>query len=230
MNILLLGAENQKRSKLGSALSRSGFAVDVAATGNAEARLSTDKPYALILLDAAPPETTRAAIDSVRRMTSAPLLVLTGRDRLAGRVEGPALGTTEYLAGPYAMDALLTRAWALTSCEESPDAALLRLADLAIDRKRGKAIRRGVDLSLSATLFELLDVLMAHRGHVMSRARLINAVWGSRPTHQRDNLVTLAILRLRQRLDDPFELKLIHTVHRKGYVLEIRNDHHLGSG
>jgi two-component system copper resistance phosphate regulon response regulator CusR len=157
-------------------------------------------------------------------MTSAPLLVLTGRGRLADRVEGLAPGAIEYLAGPCAMDDLLTRAWALTSRDESPDAALLRLADLAIDRKRGKAIRQGMDLRLSATLFELLDVLVAHRGHVMSRARLIGSVWGARANHQHDNLVTLAILRLRQRLDDPFDLKLIHTVHRKGYVLELRSD------
>jgi|GEM_PF-6948283 two-component system copper resistance phosphate regulon response regulator CusR len=230
MNILLLGAENQMRSKLGSALWRSGFAVDVADPATAGSQLSTGKPYAMILLDVAPLEVTQATIDSVRRTSSAPLLVLTGRDRPEGRVEELAPGATEYLAGPYAMDDLLTRAWALTSRDESPDAALLRLADLAIDRKRGKAIRRGMDLSLSATLFELLDVLMAHRGHVMSRARLIHAVWGSRATHQHDNLVTLAILRLRQRLDDPFDLKLIHTVHRQGYVLEIRNDHYLGSG
>ncbi|MGJ7505770.1 MULTISPECIES: winged helix-turn-helix domain-containing protein [unclassified Variovorax] len=230
MNVLLLGAETQTRNKLGSALGRSGFTVDVAGPGDAESRLSAGKPYALVLLDAAPPTATRAAIGAVRRMTSAPLLVLTERDRLADHFEGLALDATEYLAGPYAIEDLLTRAWALTSRDESPDAALLRLADLAIDRKRGKAIRQGMDLSLSATLFELLDVLMAHRGHVMSRARLISAVWGARASHQHDNLVTLAILRLRQRLDDPFDLKLIHTVHRKGYVLEIRNDHYLGSG
>jgi two-component system copper resistance phosphate regulon response regulator CusR len=225
MNILLLRTENQVHSQLGSALWRSGFAVDVADPDAAGSQLSTGKPYALILLDVAPPETTQAAIRSVRRMTSAPLLVLTGRDRPTGCVEGCARGATEFLARPYAMDDLLTRAWALTSRDESPDITLLRLADLAIDRKHGKAIRRGTDLGLSATLFELLDVLMAHRGHVMSRPRLIDAVWGSGANHRHDNLVTLAILRLRQRLDDPFDLKLIHTVHRKGYVLEVRNDH-----
>lgn len=230
MTILLLGAENQTRSKLRSALWRSGFAVEVADIGDAESRLSAGKPYALILLDAAPPEKTQAAISSVRDMSSAPLLVLTGPDQLTGRIEGLALGASEYLVEPYAIDDLLTRAWEVTSRDERPDTALLRLADLAIDRKRGKAFRQGVDLRLSSTLFELLDVLVTHRGHVMSRARLINAVWGARASHQHDNLVTLAILRLRQRLDDPFELKLIHTVHRKGYVLEIRDDHYLGSG
>ncbi|MGJ7582928.1 winged helix-turn-helix domain-containing protein, partial [Variovorax sp. RHLX14] len=92
------------------------------------------------------------------------------------------------------MDDLLTRAWALTSRDESPDAALLRLADLAIDRKRGKAIRQGMDLRLSATLFELLDALMARRGQVLSRAELIKAVWGA-STGERDNMVTVGILR-----------------------------------
>jgi two-component system copper resistance phosphate regulon response regulator CusR len=203
MNILLLGADHQKRNRLGSALCRSGFAVDAASPGDAEWRLSTGKPYALVVLDVAPPAATQAAITSVRRMTGAPLLVL---------------------AEPCAMDDFLARAWALTSRDDSADGALLRLADLAIDRKRGKALRHGMDLGLSATLFELLDVLMAHRGRVMSRAGLIKAVWGSSVHHQRDNIVTVAILRLRQKLDDPFDLKLIHTVHRKGYVLEVRHD------
>ena len=224
MNILLLASENQTRNKLGSALWRSGFAVDVAGPGDAEARLSTGKPYALVLLDAVAPTATQAALVSVRRMTSAPLLVLTGPDHPAGPFEGLAPGAIDYLPEPYAMADFLARAWALTSRDESPDAALLRLADLAIDRQRGKALRQGMDLGLSATLFELLDVLMTHRGRVMSRAGLIKAVWGSNADQQRDNIVTVAILRLRQRLDDPFDLKLIHTVHRKGYVLELRND------
>lgn len=84
--------------------------------------------------------------------------------------------------------------------------------------------RAAIRAAISATLFEFLDVLMAHRGRVMSRAGLIKAVWGSSAHHQRDNIVTVAILRLRQKLDDPFDLKLIHTVHRKGYVLEVRHD------
>ncbi|MGJ7527492.1 winged helix-turn-helix domain-containing protein [Variovorax sp. GB1P17] len=223
MNILLLGAESRTRATLGSALWRSGFAVDVADPDDADARLSAGKPYALVLLDLAPPAATQAAIASVRRMTSTPLLVLTERGLSANGFEGLAPGTTEYLPQPCAMDHVLARAWALASPHGGADAALLRLADLAIDRKRGKAIRQGTELRLSVTQFELLDVLMASRGHVMSRTRLIHAVWGSRGSRQHDNMVTVAILRLRQRLDDPFDLKLIHTVHRKGYVLELRD-------
>jgi len=203
VNILLLGAEHPTRHKLGSGLCQSGFAVDVASPADAQLRLSTGKPYALVVLDLAPPAATQAAIRSVRRMTSAPLLVL---------------------AEPYAMDDFLARAWALASRDESAESAFLRLADLAIDHKRGKALRQGTDLGLSATLFELLHVLMLHRGRVMSRAGLIKAVWGSSAHHRHDNIVTVAILRLRQRLDAPFDLKLIHTVHRKGYVLEVRHD------
>lgn len=223
MSVLFLGTENEARDKLGRALGRCGFAIDVAAPGDAEAWLSAGKPYALILLDAAQPAMAQAAISSVRRLTGAPLLVLTERDRLADRLEGLVRGATEYMVRPYALDDLLARAWALISRADGPDAALLRLADLAVDRQRGKAFRQDVDLGLSATQFDLLDVLMAHRGQVMSRARLVKAVWGS-STDQQGNMVRVAILRLRQRLDDPFDLKLIHTVHRGGYVMELRND------
>jgi two-component system copper resistance phosphate regulon response regulator CusR len=222
MSVLFLGTEKEARDKLGSAFGRCGFAIDVAGPGDAEARLSAGKPYALILLDTAQLVGTQAAICSVRRLTGAPLLVLTERDRLADRLEGLARGATEYLVRPYALGDLLARAWALVSRANEPDSSLLRLADLAVDRKRGKAFRRDIDLRLSATQFELADVLMAHRGQVMSRARLLAAVWGLR-TSQQCNIVRVAILRLRQRLDDPFDLKLIHTVHREGYVMELRN-------
>jgi two-component system copper resistance phosphate regulon response regulator CusR len=219
MNVLLLGTENEMRGKLSGMFWRCGFVVDVAAPCDADAWLSASKPYALIVLDFAQPTVTSAAVHAVRRMANAPLLVLTERDRL----EGIAPDTAEYLVKPFALGDLLTRAWALTSRGGGPDAALLRLADLAIDRARGKAFRQGTDLGLSATLFELLDVLMAHRGQVVSRARLLKTVWGSRAS-ERDNVATLGILRLRHKLDDPFDLKLIHTVHRKGYVLECRSD------
>ena len=116
----------------------------------------------------------------------------------------------------------IARAWTRGSPAADAGDEWLRLADLAVDPRRGKAFRRNIDLGLSATLFGLLEVLMAHRGHVMTRESLIQAVWGSRKGLP-DNIVTVAILRLRRKLDDPFDLKLIHTVHRVGYVLGPRD-------
>ncbi|SFP90058.1 two-component system, OmpR family, copper resistance phosphate regulon response regulator CusR [Variovorax sp. OK605] len=224
MNVLLLGPGHGLRDTLGAMLARAGFAVDEADTRSAGAWLRAGKPYALVVLDAGQPEEIHAAvhavIGAVRRCTAAPLLVLTQRDPLADRLEGLALGATEYLVKPCAPADLLARAWALASRGHEPEAGLLRLADLAVDRERGKAFRQGVDLGLSATLFELLDVLMAHKGQVLSRAELIRAVWGSN-AQERDNMVTVGILRLRQKLDGPFALKLIHTVRGGGYVLAL---------
>jgi two-component system copper resistance phosphate regulon response regulator CusR len=120
------------------------------------------------------------------------------------------------------MNDLLARAWAAASPVGESNDALFRLAGLVVDRRRGKAFRRGIDLRLSATLFELLNVLMAHRGHVMARTALMQAVWGAREGLP-DHLVTVAISRLRRKLDDPFDPKLLHTVHGAGYVLELRD-------
>ncbi|MDP9600399.1 UNVERIFIED_ORG: two-component system copper resistance phosphate regulon response regulator CusR [Variovorax paradoxus] len=222
MNVLFLGSESRVRDELGGMLGRCGFTVDVAAACDAGAWLSAGKPYALILLDAVQPAATHDAIRLVRRGTNAPLLVLTQRDQLADRLEGLAQGATEYIVKPYGPADLLARAWALASRGRGPETAVLRLADLAIDRTRGKAFRQDTDLGLSATLFELLYVLMTHKGQVLSRARLIQAVWGS-AADERDNMVTVGILRLRQKLDDPFGLKLLHTVRGKGYVLKLEN-------
>lgn len=224
MNVLLLRSGNGARDELGGVLGRCGLAVDVIDSRDADAWLFTGKPYALILLDAAQPAAAHVAIRSIRRSSSAPLLVLTQRDQVADRLEGLAQGATEYLVKPCAPADLVARAWALASGGHGPEAAVLRLADLAIDRASGKAFRQGVDLGLSATLFELLDALMARRGQVLSRAELIKAAWGS-STGERDNMVTVGILRLRQKLDDPFDLKLLHTVRGEGYVLALRNDH-----
>jgi len=224
MNALFLGSEHRMREEFGSVLGRCGFAIDVAAARDAAAWLSAGKPYALILLDATQPAADHAAIRSVRRGTQAPLLVLTQRDQLADRLAGLAEGATEYIVRPYASADLLAHAWALASRGRGPEAPVLWLADLAIDRARGRAFRQGVDLGLSATLFELLYVLMTHRGQVLSRERLIKDVWGS-GADDRDNMVTVGILRLRQKLDVPFRLKLIHTVRGQGYVLGLRNEH-----
>ncbi|SEF34965.1 response regulator transcription factor [Variovorax sp. NFACC27] len=223
MNVLLLKSEHARYDEFGGMLGRCGFTVDVLDPCDARARLVAGKPYALILVDAVQPTAAHVAIRSVRRSSSAPLLVLTQRDPVAERLEGLAQGVTEYLVKPCAPADLVERAWALASGDRYLKGGVVRLADLAIDRASGKAFRQGVDLSLSSTLFELLDVLMAHRGQVLSRAELIKTVWGS-STSERDNLVTVGVLRLRQKLDDPFPLKLLHTVRGRGYVLKLFND------
>jgi two-component system copper resistance phosphate regulon response regulator CusR len=224
MNVLFLKSGGGTCDEFGGVLGRCGFSVDVIDSPDAGAWVFAGKPYALILVDAVQPAAAHAVIRSVRRSSSAPLLVLIQRDQVVERLEGLARGATEYLVKPCAPADLVARAWALASGNHGLKSAVLRLADLAIDRARGKAFRQDVDLGLSATLFELLDALMARRGRVWSRAELIKAVWGS-GAGERDNMVTVGILRLRQKLDDPFDLKLLHTVRGQGYVLKLCNGH-----
>ncbi|AGU47807.1 putative signal transduction response regulator [Variovorax paradoxus B4] len=223
MNVLFLISGPRTHDELGGMLGRYGLAVDVVDSRDAGTWVFASKPYALILLDAALPAAAHVVIRSVRRISSAPLLVLTQRDQVADRLEGLVQGATEYLAKPCAPADLAARAWALAPGGRCPEETVPRLADLTLDRASGKAFRQGVDLGLSATLFELLDALMARRGQVLSRAELIKAVWGS-SAGERDNMVTVGILRLRRKLDDPFDLKLLHTVRGQGYVLKLRND------
>lgn len=219
--VLFLGPESATRGKCTQALNRSGLTIEAADPRDAVLRLSSGTPYALILLDTAQLSDSQSTACIVRRLTRAPLLILTEQGSLADHPKYRTPGVTEYLIKPYTPADLLTHTWRLISCPKASDIAWPRLADLAVDRKRGKAFRRSIDLRLTATQFELLEVLMTHPGRVMSRERLMAAVWGPRVDPQ-CSIVRVAMLRLRQRLDDPFDLKLIHTVHYEGYVMELR--------
>ncbi|MDR6522089.1 response regulator transcription factor [Variovorax gossypii] len=219
--VLFLGPESAARDKFSHILNRSGLTIETVHPRHAELRISSGAPYALILLDTALLSDALPTVCSMQRMTRTPLLVLTERSHVPDCLASQGLCTTETLFKPCAPGDLLTRVWALIFNPKAPDVTWPRLADLAIDRKRGKAFRRGIDLRLTATQFDLLDVLMAHPGRVMSRERLMAAVWGPRVDPQ-CSIVRVAMLRLRQRLDAPFDLKLIHTVHYEGYVVELR--------
>ncbi len=152
--------------------------------------------------------------------------MLTARDRVEDRVQGLQGGADDYLGKPFAFSELLARMEALLRRGASrplEESAVLRVADLELDLLRRRAVRGTVRLDLTAKEFKLLALLIRRSGQMLSRTVLAEQVWDMNFDSD-TNVVEVAIRRLRSKIDDPFEHKLLHTMRGMGYVLEDRRD------
>ncbi|MGE8638323.1 MAG: winged helix-turn-helix domain-containing protein, partial [Achromobacter sp.] len=150
-----------------------------------------------------------------------PILMLTARDAVEDRVRGLEGGADDYLVKPFAFSELLARVQALLRRGRTQEPTLLRLADLELDLARRRAQRGGRRLDLTAKEFSLLALLLRRHGQVLSRTTLAEQVWDMNFDSD-TNVIDVAVRRLRSKLDDPFDAKLLHTVRGMGYVLESR--------
>jgi len=158
---------------------------------------------------------------SVRAQKDTPILMLTARDAVEDRVRGLEGGADDYLVKPFAFSELLARVQALLRRGRTQEPTLLRLADLELDLARRRAQRGGRRLDLTAKEFSLLALLLRRQGQVLSRTTLAEQVWDMNFDSD-TNVIDVAVRRLRSKLDDPFDAKLLHTVRGMGYVLESR--------
>ena len=158
---------------------------------------------------------------AVRANKDTPILMLTARDAVEDRVRGLEGGADDYLVKPFAFSELLARVQALLRRGRSQEPTVFRLADLELDLARRKVARGGRRLDLTAKEFNLLALLLRRQGQVLSRTTLAEQVWDMNFDSD-TNVIDVAVRRLRSKLDDPFEAKLLHTVRGMGYVLESR--------
>jgi len=223
MRILVIEGEPQLGDQLKKGLEENGYAVDVARDGAKGRYLSAEHDYGLILLDAVLPGADGfAVLRAIRRTSTVPVLVLTVRDRVEDRVNGLRQGADEYLVKPFTLPELLARVRALLQRGKPNDATTYRLADLELDLASRKCVRNHQRIDLTAKEFTLLAVLLRQSGQIVTRSTLAEEVWDT--TLDSDtNVVEVAIRRLRSKIDDPFDLKLLHTVRGSGYVLEDRS-------
>jgi len=138
------------------------------------------------------------------------------------RVRGLEGGADDYLVKPFAFSELLARVQALLRRGRAQEPTLLRLADLELDLASRRAQRGGRRLDLTAKEFSLLALLLRRQGQVLSRTTLAEQVWDMNFDSD-TNVIDVAVRRLRSKLDDPYEAKLLHTVRGMGYVLESRS-------
>jgi two-component system copper resistance phosphate regulon response regulator CusR len=150
-----------------------------------------------------------------------PVLFLTARDSVDDRVKGLELGADDYLVKPFAFVELLARIHSILRRGPARITEHLGLSDLALDPIRHKAFRNGQRLDLSPKEFALLSLFLQRPAEVLSRTLIAEQVWDVHFDSD-TNIVDMAVRRLRQKIDDPFPQKLLHTVRGVGYVLEER--------
>lgn len=223
MRILVVEDEKKAAAFLQRGLTESGFVVDVAENGVDGVFKALTVGYELVILDAMLPHKDGWSVLSDMRAAgkSMPVLFLTARDAVPDRVKGLELGADDYLVKPYAFTELLARVRALLRRrgERHPD--ILEVADLRIDLLRHRADRGDVRLDLAPKEFALLSLLTRRQGEVLSRLVIAEQVWDMNFDSD-SNVVDVAVRRLRRKVEDPFAVKLIHTVRGMGYVLEVR--------
>jgi two-component system copper resistance phosphate regulon response regulator CusR len=222
MRILVIEGEPQLGDQLKKGLEENGYAVDIARDGAKGRYLSAEHDYALILLDTVLPGADGfAVLRAIRRTSTVPVLVLTARDKVEDRVNGLRQGADDYLVKPFTVPQLLARVRALLQ-RKANEPTTLRLADLELDLARRSCVRNHQPIELTAKEFTLLAVLLRHSGRAVSRSTLAEEVWNT-SLDSGTNVLEVAIRRLRSKIDDPFEPKLLHTVRGSGYVLEDRS-------
>lgn len=226
MRALIIEDEIKTAQYLKKGLSEHGFVVDVSHRGEDGLHLALTGDYSFIILDVMLPDQDGwSIIAELRKMgMQTPVLFLTARDTLQDRVKGLELGGDDYLVKPFAFSELLARI--RTVLRRGPDRQPenIRIADLEIDFHRHKATRGKKRLDLSPKEFLIIWLLARHAGEVLTRTYISEQVWDINFDSD-TNIVDVAILRLRKKVDDPFSVKLIHTIRGVGYVLEDRSDH-----
>jgi two-component system, OmpR family, copper resistance phosphate regulon response regulator CusR len=229
MRILVVEDEGKLADYLQKGLSENGYVVDVARNGIDGRFLATEGEYAVVLLDIMLPGVDGfGVLKAIRSKGNTPVLMLTARDKVEDRVRGLQEGADDYLVKPFAFSELLARISALlrrgaAQGATSASGTHLRLADLEVDLVSRKAHRGEQRLDLTAKEFALLTLLLRRRGQILSRTTLAEQVWDMNFDSD-TNVVEVAVRRLRAKLDDPFENKLLHTVRGMGYVLEDRTE------
>jgi len=231
MKLLIVEDDRRLSDYLVKGLGENGHVVEVAADGIEGRRLATGGEYDLVLLDVMLPGVDGFGVLKALRGASGaaartPVLMLTARDKVEDRVRGLEDGADDYLVKPFAFSELLARIGALSrrgpaNGAVSP-ATVLRVADLEVDLVARRAQRADQRLDLTAKEFALLALLLRRRGQILSRTTIAEQVWDMH-YDSNTNVVEVAVRRLRAKLDDAFERKLLHTERGMGYVLEDRS-------
>lgn len=221
MKILIVEDEPKTGAYLKQGLSEAGFVVDLARDGLDGRHLALTEDYDLIVLDVMLPgldgwQVLREIRHAGRHL---PVLFLTARDQVEDRVKGLESGADDYLVKPFAFSELLARVRSLLRRGKTKEPETLRLADLELDLLRRRVQRGGKRIDLTAKEFALLELLMRRQGEVLPRSLIASQVWDMNFDSD-TNVIEVAVRRLRAKVDDEFEPKLIRTVRGMGYVLE----------
>jgi DNA-binding response OmpR family regulator len=222
VRILVVEDEKKVAKALRDGLEAEHYEVQVARTGEEGFFLVSHESFDLVVLDLMLPQRDGLEILTTLRKCGlqTPVLILTARDTVDDRVHGLDSGADDYLVKPFAFPELLARIRSLLRRGRQDQILKLQADDLTMDLVTRKVVRAGQPLELTLKEFEMLEYLLRHAGHVVSREMLARDVWRvtARATPL-DNVIDVTVARLRRKIDDPFETKLLHTVRGVGFAL-----------
>ena len=222
MKILIVEDEPKTGEYLRQGLGEAGFVVDLAQNGIDGLHLARQGTYDLVILDVMLPGLNGwQVLQSMRKQDlQMPAMFLNARDQVEDRVKGLELGADDYLVKPFSFAELLARVRTiLRRGRNGTESTTLRVADLELDLLRRRVSRSGKRIDLTAKEFGLLELLMRRSGEVLPRSLIASQVWDMNFDSD-TNVIEVAMRRLRIKIDDGQDVKLIQTVRGMGYVLE----------
>jgi len=222
VRVLIVEDERKLAQVLSSALEAEHYEVVAASTGDEGFRRANEELFDLVVLDLMLPGRSGLEILQAlrQRRIETPVLILTARDGVGDRVLGLDLGADDYLVKPFALPELLARIRALLRRGRPSDVLRLRVADLELDLVARRVNRGDRRVDLTGREFELLEYLLRHQGHLVSREMLARDVWKEpRRATPLDNVIDVQMTRLRRKVDIEGAARLIHTVRGVGFVV-----------
>ena len=221
MRVLLVEDDERLSNSLARGLRGEGYAVDVAATGDAAVLQASVYDYDVVILDVMLPGPDGVAVCGTLREAGrwCPVLMLTARDGVADRIRGLDAGADDYLIKPFDFGELVARVRALLRRGTPQRPAVLVAGDLTVDPATRSVTRAGRRIDLSAREFAVLEFLARRAGQVVTRSELLEHVW-DRNYEGSTNIIDVYVGYLRRKLENPFGRPLIQTVRGAGYVIE----------
>ncbi len=222
MRILIVEDDAKTSKYIAQGLQQAGFRTCNAADGQDGLRKAKTEPFDLAVVDIMMPKLDGfSVIEAIRAAgLKLPIIVLSAKDSVENKVKGLEKGSDDYLAKPFSFTELLARIQALLRRANSvAEPTSLAYQDITLDLLRRKVSRGGEEIPLQPLELLLLEYLMRNHGRVVSKTTILEHVWEYNFDTQ-SNIVEAGIFRLREKIDKPFEKKLIHTVRGFGYVLE----------
>jgi DNA-binding response OmpR family regulator len=219
MRVLIVEDQPNVSNYLKRALVEQGYAVDVARTGQEALDWAEVVAFDLIVLDIMLPEVDGITVCRRLRRQGNPaaILMLTARDTIDDRVIGLDAGADDYLVKPFELKELLARLRALAR-RHTAKTTILKIANLTLDPRTRVVMRGNGLIKLTAKEYSVLECLLRDPDRVLSRTEIAESIWNY-DVYNQSNVVDVYIRNLRRKIDDPFDLKLIHTVRGAGYRL-----------
>jgi heavy metal response regulator len=226
VRVLLVEDDRKLSAYIKRGLEEQSYAVDAVSSGRDALDWAESAPYDLIVLDIMLPEVDGITVcrELRRRGMRTPILMLTARDAVDDRVIGLDAGADDYLVKPFAFEELLARLRAGTRrVADVLKPPVLNVADLTLDTTTRHVTRGGQPIELTAKEYAILEYLMRETGRVLTRTMIEEHVWNY-DVFNESNVIDVYIRNLRRKLDDGFDVKLIHTVRGVGYRLTEKTD------